>query len=183
MATPSSWSMARLGDLVRLQRGVPYKGAYLDKPGPRLLGLGAVRPGGGIKLENAREYGGPVKESERIKPGDLFVSLTDITQDGRVLGTPGLISFDAAGELAVSLDIARVELKEPTLIDVTFVYYLLQAYPARAYMRGVATGTTIRRVSIKDVEAYAAPIPRLAEQRAIAKILGALDDKIELTGG
>ncbi len=179
---PADWGQARLGERVRLVRGVAYKGAQLGKPGPRLLGLGAIRPGGGIKLDDAREYGGRIRDWERIQPGELVIALTDITQDGRVLGTPGLVPSTAEGEYAVSLDLARVEIGDPKGVDVGFLYYLLQSYPAHAYMRGVATGTTVRRVSIADVEAYTAPFPPLAEQRLIARVLGDLDDRINLNG-
>jgi type I restriction enzyme S subunit len=177
----SDWREARLGDFVRLHRGVPYKGADLDKAGSWLLGLGAVRPGGGVKLGEARSYGGSAKDWQRIRPGELLIALTDITQDGRILGTPGLVPLAARGDFVVSLDLARVELARPELVDVRFLYYLLQSHPARAYMRGVATGTTIRRVSIADVLGYHALFPPLAEQYAIAHILGTLDDKIELS--
>ena len=43
-----------------------------------------------------------------------------------------------------------------------------------------ATGTTVRRVRPVDVLAYEFALPSLEEQRAIARVLGALDDRIEL---
>ncbi len=176
----SEWQEARLGDLVRLQKGVSYQGAYLDKPGPRLLGLGTVVPGGGIDLAAARTYAGPIKDRQYIRPGELLVALTDITQDGRVLGSPAILPVGAEGEFAVTHHVARAEVLDPRVVDVRFVYYLLRSARARAYFSGVATGTTVRAVSTVDAEALMVHIPPLAGQRRIAGMIGALDDKIEL---
>jgi len=174
------WKRLRLGDLVRLRKGVSYQGAFLDQPGPRLLGLGTVVPGGGLKLNDARTYGGPIKEWQYLRPGELFVALTDITQDGRILGSPALLSPFTDGSFAVTHHVARVEILEPEAVDARFFYYLLQAPSTRDYMRGVVTGTTVRAVSVADAEAHVATFPPISEQRAIAGLLGALDDKIEL---
>lgn len=177
---PSSWQTARLGDLLRLRKGVSYQGAFLDHPGPRLLGLGTVEPGGGIKLEDARTYAGPIKDHQRISPGEMLIALTDITQDGRILGSPAVLPSTAQGDFAVTHHVARVEITEPEKLDTRFLYYLLQSRHAREYMRGVASGTTVRAVSVRDAEAFSAMFPPLPEQRAIAHVLGTLDDKIEL---
>lgn len=174
------WRTHRLGELVRLRKGVSYKGAYLDRPGPKLLGLGTVVPGGGIRLANARTYAGPIRGWQRIAPGEMLIALTDITQDGRVLGSPGLVPLTAEDEFAITHHVARAEVIEPSLVDTKFLYYRLQARDAREYMQGVATGTTVRAVAVSDAEAFVAEYPPLSEQLAIARILGALDDKIEL---
>ena len=174
------WRSTALGSYLRFQKGVSYKGEYLDKPGLRLLGLGTIVPGGGISLAAARQYCGPVKPHQQIQPGEVYVALTDITQDGRVLGSPALLPSNARGRYAVTHHVAKAIIERPEGLDMTFLYYLLQSEPARAYFRGVATGTTVRAVSAQDAENLAIQLPPLSEQREIASILGALDDKIEL---
>lgn len=178
--TSSSWRTARLGDLAHVRKGVSYQGALLDRPGPRLLGLGTVTPGGGLKLADARTYAGPIKDSQRIRPGEMLIALTDITQDGRILGSPAVLPSTAQGDFAVTHHVGRVEISEPERLDTLFLYYLLQSHEAREYMRGVASGTTVRAVSVGDAEDFSAVFPPIAEQRAIAHVLGALDGKIEL---
>ena len=177
---PGDWPTMRLGEFARLRKGVSYKGEYLDRAGPRLLGLGTVVPGGGLNLDSARPYAGPIKEWQRIRSGEMLVALTDITQDGRVLGSPALLPLTAQGEFAVTHHVARVEITRPDLIDTRFLFYYLQGTDARSYMRGVATGTTVRAVSIRDAEDLATGLPRVPEQRAIAHTLGTFDDKIDL---
>jgi type I restriction enzyme, S subunit len=180
LVTATDWSDTALSDLIHLQKGVSYKGEFLDKPGPYLLGLGTVVPGGGLKLDGARTYSGPIREGQRIKPGELLLALTDITQEGKVLGTPALVPRSAQGEFAVTHHVARVEVAAPSRLDTRFLYYLLQAQDFKDYVRGVAIGTTVRAVRISDVLAYETPVPPLDEQHSIASILGSLDDKIAL---
>ncbi|MHB2149642.1 restriction endonuclease subunit S [Calditrichota bacterium LG25] len=65
--------------------------------------------------------------------------------------------------------------------DNDFVYYLMRSDLVRNYAMTQMTGTSGRqRVPVDSLYHLDVPIPPLLEQRAIAHILGTLDDKIEL---
>ncbi|MHB2153727.1 restriction endonuclease subunit S [Calditrichota bacterium GD2] len=65
--------------------------------------------------------------------------------------------------------------------DNDFVYYLTRSDLVRNYAITQMTGTSGRqRVPVDSLYHLDVPIPPLPEQRAIAHILGTLDDKIEL---
>ena len=65
--------------------------------------------------------------------------------------------------------------------DNDFAYYLTQWEEVRNYAIGQMTGTSGRqRVPVDPLRHLMVPVPPLPEQRAIAHILGTLDDKIEL---
>ena len=70
---------------------------------------------------------------------------------------------------------------EPKSLDANFLRYVLvsQAYQSRllALASAGATRPALTKSMIEDLEV---PSPPLAEQKAIAAVLGALDDKIEL---
>ena len=67
------------------------------------------------------------------------------------------------------------------MTDPLFVYYLARSPTFRAYAIDQMTGTSGRqRVPTEAVKSYRFGLPPLEEQRQIAHILGALDDKIEL---
>ena len=136
-------------------------------------------PGGGLNLANAATYGGPAKPWQHLAPGEMFVALTDITQDGRILGSPARLAKDERRDCVVTHHVARVEVSQPQALDVSYLYYALQTRAFRDHVAGCATGTTVRAVSPHDAEIFQIVIPPLSEQRAIAEVLGALDDKIE----
>ena len=69
----------------------------------------------------------------------------------------------------------------PNVTDNDFAYYLTQWEEVRKYAIGQMTGTSGRqRVPVDSLDHLNVPVPPLPEQRAIAHILGTLDDKIEL---
>ena len=59
-----------------------------------------------------------------------------------------------------------------------FLYFALRFDNAR--LSDFAAGTTQKNLLLKDLRAFTVRIPPLAEQKAIAAVLGTLDDKIEL---
>ncbi|MCL6508131.1 MAG: restriction endonuclease subunit S [Bryobacteraceae bacterium] len=69
----------------------------------------------------------------------------------------------------------------PDITDTDFAYYLTKWEEVRSYAVGQMTGTSGRqRVPTDSLDHLTVPVPPLPEQRAIAHILGTLDDKIEL---
>ncbi|MDP1607204.1 MAG: restriction endonuclease subunit S [Rhodocyclaceae bacterium] len=62
-----------------------------------------------------------------------------------------------------------------------YLRYYLDCADTRAMLKaGYVSGSAIPRVVLKDFRRAPIPLPPLAEQKAIAAVLGALDDKIEL---
>jgi type I restriction enzyme S subunit len=74
--------------------------------------------------------------------------------------------------------VARLRAK-PTMHQ-GFLRYLIGNPMFRDYVARVRTGTSIPHISGGQIRSYQICLPPLAEQRAIASVLGALDDKIDL---
>lgn len=91
------------------------------------------------------------------------------------------------GEVA-QLDGTRVALAQrvitlrgkPGLLDNTFLKFLLQSSEVQEELRARGTGTTVVGIRQSELRKVKLNLPPLDEQKAIASILGALDDKIEL---
>ena len=63
-------------------------------------------------------------------------------------------------------------------IDENYLYYALRASISR--MRSISYGTVFSTITTRSFDELLIPLPKLETQRAIAHILGTLDDKIEL---
>jgi type I restriction enzyme S subunit len=61
-----------------------------------------------------------------------------------------------------------------------FLFYALKSEPVFNDLTSRATGTTVQGIRQSELRRVQIPVPPLAEQKAIAAVLGALDDKIEL---
>lgn len=65
-------------------------------------------------------------------------------------------------------------------IDKYFIKYILLSKTFQDYLNNQATGTTIKNISLKQMREYNFLLPSLETQQKIAKVLSAIDDKIEL---
>lgn len=148
----------------------------------RIVRLGDV-------IDNFNAFRRPVKSSDRV-PGEFpyygasgVVDHIDsyifdgeyllISEDGENLrsrSTP--IAFLASGKFWVNNHAHVVRGNE--LADTRFLSFLL----AITDISGHLTGSAQPKLSKASMESISIPLPPLAEQRAIAEVLGALDDKI-----
>ena len=65
-------------------------------------------------------------------------------------------------------------------VDLNFIYYVVANQQFKNTITQLATGTTIKNVSLETMRNYTFCIPPLSIQKQIGKILSSFDDKIEL---
>src|SRR5438034_5491835 len=85
-----------VGDYVTLVRGTTYKGQLVGDPGPALLGLGSIEPGGGFRIGHYKTYGGDCPAELMLFPGDLYASLKGATKDGKMIGSVARVHLGVA---------------------------------------------------------------------------------------
>ena len=168
---------APLGDLVGLQRGNTYKSALLGQDGPVLLGLASIARNGGFRSDNLKTYGGSSDERMLLKPGDVYVSLKDVTQSADLLGAVARVPTTIS-QGRLTQDTAKLNFKDEESPK-TFIYWMLRTPQYRAYCKAHATGTTTLGLPRDDFLSF--PIPPLTPvRRTLLQLLQSLDDKIEL---
>ena len=64
-------------------------------------------------------------------------------------------------------------------VDSVYISYFFRVVRFKDYIRAIAVGATMPSINTEIMRSIKVPVPPLAEQRAIAGVLGALDDKIE----
>ena len=111
--------------------------------------------------------------SNCAKPGDLV-----FTQRG-TLGQVALVPKKGADRYLISQSQMKVTL-DPTKADALFLYYVFISAEQQAYIVQNAITTGVPHTNLGILRNTPLTLPPLAEQKAIAAVLGALDDKIEL---
>jgi type I restriction enzyme S subunit len=164
-----------VGDYVTLRRGITYNGKLVGKPGPALLGLGAIEPGGGFRERDYRTYGGACPPELMLSPGDLFVSLKGATKAGDMIGSVAQVPPTVpSGRL--TQDTVKLEFRDSDPELARYLYWLLRTPDYRSYCAGRATGSAVVALSRRDFLAY--PVPQLtSKRRKVVALLNAIEEK------
>jgi len=148
------------------------------------------------KTPDKKTFGIPLVTAKVIKGGrierpDEFIAEADFDAwMRRGMPEPGDIVMTTEaplGEIA-QLDGKKVALAQrvitlrgkANLLDNTFLKFLLQSHPVQEELQSRATGTTVLGIRQSELRKVNLTLPPFPEQKAIAHVLGTLDDLIEL---
>ncbi|WP_437815137.1 restriction endonuclease subunit S [Sorangium sp. So ce1078] len=176
---PRGWSSSTLQHHVTLQRGTTYSGNLVGLPGPALLGLGSIEPGGGFRDGHYKTYGGECPEKLMLFPGDLFVALKGATKDGSMVGSIARVPPSvASGRL--TQDTVKLQFMKPDSGIECYVYWLLRMPHFRTYCAGRITGSAQVGLSRDDFLSYPVPLPPDTLLAAFSKIESSLSRRQDL---
>ena len=111
-----------------------------------------------------------------LKTGDVVVTKDSETYDD--IGVPALVREDIP-DLVCGYHLAILR-PSPSKLDGAYLFYALSTNEAQRQFHSYANGITRFGLRKADIGLVEIPLPPLPEQRAIAHVLGTLDDKIEL---
>jgi type I restriction enzyme S subunit len=141
---PTGWGTLRLGDLLVLDKGLSYKGEFLGETGIPMVNLGCFLGHGRFGELAMKHYSGEFRDRHVVRPRDLVVANTDLTQKREVIGSPALIPpRESLDELLFTHHVFAARFaagKEPWKL---FVYFSLLQEEFRERATGFATGTTV----------------------------------------
>lgn len=172
---PTGWSWKRLDSVCEGVFDCPHSTPLLTQDGPFIARSQDMRSGvfrtdeaGHVSDETYRER---VARAEP-KYGDLLYS-----REGTYFG----IAAEVPKEIRICLG-QRMVLLRPYVdkVNFRFLRYWLNSPVMSMYVHGFRDGTVAERLNLPTIRALPVAVPPLPEQRAIARILGTLDDKIEL---
>jgi type I restriction enzyme, S subunit len=169
---PSGWRWVALTEVARLETGHTPSRRHPEYWGGDVPWIGikdATSNHGRVLADTIQHTNalGIANSSARILPANtVCLSRTASVGYVVVMGRP----------MATSQDFVNWVCSEA--IDYRFLKYVLLGERA-AFLR-FASGTTHQTIYFPEVKAFHVCLPPVAEQGAIASILGALDDKIEL---
>ena len=168
---PSGWRTVQLGEAIEVN---PRRALTKGTEAPFVAMADMLEHHRLLPPLETREYRGG---GSRFRNGDtLLARITPCLENGKTAQVSGLSEGETGhGSTEFIVLSAREDVS-----DSQFIYYVARLPHFRSYAIGQMTGTSGRqRVPIDAVKSFVMPLPPLAEQRAIASVLGALDNKIE----
>lgn len=180
---PGGWQVKRLGSFcTKIGTGATPRGGsevYLSSRVSHALvrsqhvfdrhfdsaGLAFISESHAKELRNAEVHSGDV--------------LLNITGDGVTFGRSCIVP-DCVLPACVNqhVSIIRPDRRE---CDPGYLLSVLTHPATKGYIESFNSGGSRRAITKGHIESFEIPLPPLAEQKAIAQVLGALDDKIELS--
>ncbi len=170
----------KLGDICQLVRGNTYKSVLLSETeGPVLLGLGSIETDGGFKRGSWKHYPGKSDARILLHPGDLYVSLKDLTQACGLLGAISRVPGDIV-EGRLTQDTVKLEFEPGLITDETrlYVYWSLRTPQYRKYCKARGTGTTNMSLSRADFLNWDIP-PVSSVRSSLISLFECIEAKIE----
>jgi type I restriction enzyme S subunit len=172
---PSNWSWKRLDEVCEGIFDCPHSTPVLSGKGPFLARSQDMRSGV-FRTDKAAHVSQEIYNDRivRAEPrhGDLLYS-----REGTYFG----IAAEVPANIRVCLGQRMVLIRpNPSIVSFRFLRFWLNSPVMAHHMEGQRDGSVAERLNLPTIRALPIAVPPLPEQRAIAHILGTLDDKIEL---
>ncbi len=185
MINQEGWSWTKLGDLISIKHGWPFKSEYMSDylhGRPIIVSIGNFEYTGGFRFASTtlKAYTGEFPQEFILKPDDILLAMTCQTPKGEILGIPGRIPDDGRIYLH-NQRMGKVIIKYKDKVDIDFLYWLFLTREFNHHLVETATGTKILHTAPDRIESFGFLLPPLPEQRRIAEILSTWDRAIDLT--
>lgn len=176
---PEGWGVGALDAWVSVTKGRSYRSHELAESDCALVTLKSFNRGGGYREDGLKAFTGIFKPDQQVKPGELIVALTDVTQAADIVGQPAIVLPDARFErLVASLDVAIVRPKSQT--GVPFLYGLMRSEQFNNHARSHTTGTTVLHLSSSALKTFRLATPDVPLVRAYEDIAQTLLNLISM---
>ncbi len=172
---PKEWYWARLDEVCDGIFDCPHSTPTISPFGPLMVRSQDIRTGF-FRVDEAAHVSEETycERTRRTEPryGDLFYS-----REGTYFG----IAAEVPAEKKVCLG-QRMVLIRPNarIAHYRFLRYWLNSHFLAAHVYGFKDGSVAERLNLPTIRALPVAMPPMAEQQAIAYILGSLDDKTEI---
>lgn len=170
-----------LAEIIKIKHGFAFKGEDIttEQQPHFLVTPGNFSIGGGFKLNRLKYFKGIPPEEYVLRPGDLVVTMTDLSKNMDTLGYAATVPSLPPGLTALhNQRIGLISITSPD-VDQNWLEYRMRASDYRAEVLASSSGSTVHHTSPGRILEFQLDLPSLEDQRAVASVLSTLDEKIE----
>ena len=168
------WREATLGELGEVDRG---RSRHRPRNAPKLYGgpypfvqTGDIKASQGRVTAHTQTYSDAGLAQSRLWPaGTMVITIAANIAETAILTYPACFPDSVVGFVG-----------DESKCDVRFIEYTFRLLRNEIQHENVGTGSVQDNINLQTLDRLRFKVPPLPEQRAIAHVLGTLDDKIEL---
>lgn len=174
---PKGWKVGTLGKEIEIIKGKSYKSSELVPSSTALVTLKSFHRGGGYRPDGLKPYNGTYKPEQIIKPGELVVAYTDVTQAADVIGKPAIVKADERyNTLVASLDLGIIRVRNKNL-NIAFLYYLFNQNDFQNHVYSHTNGSTVLHLSKDGIPSYEFCLPHSSLISKFERIISPIFEK------
>lgn len=174
----------RIDEVCEFTNGFAFKsGDYIERSKETLevFRMGYIERGGGFKEDSTpvfvpKNYGRDLSKY-LLRKDDVLIAMTDMKNNVAILANTARVKDE--GRFVLNQRVGCLRVIDKNLLDPTFFYFYSNFKPHVEYLRSRANSGVQVNLSTSSIKEAEILVPPLTEQKAIASVLGALDDKIE----
>ncbi|MEN9281081.1 MAG: hypothetical protein RL594_16 [Bacteroidota bacterium] len=169
------WENVELGDVANVRSGYAFKSSDWTDAGIPVVKIANVKSGR-LEMQGCSH----VDEETAARAGDFQLSAGDVLI--AMTGYIGEVALVRDADLPCVLNqrVGKFDVRDDERLDSGYLFAVLTSREMRETIESLGYGSAQPNVSPSLIQEVEFPLPPLPEQRRIAKILGDLDDKIEL---
>jgi len=156
---PAGWRVGKLKDFCDVRHGYAFKGEFIttEETDQILLTPRNFRIGGGFNSSKYKYYSNYDYDEEYVlAPGDLIVTMTDLSKEGDTLGYPAFVPKYSENAFLHNQRLGKIV---DSQIDLFFLFFLLCQREYRSHILGTASGSTVRHTSPSRILDYKFAVP------------------------
>ncbi len=175
---PHVGPIAKVGEVAEIIKGRSYKSEELvETADTALVTLKSFERGGGYKADGLKGFSGTFRPEQEVKPGEVVVALTDVTQNAEVIGRPALVRRSAKfSKLVASLDTAIVRARK--IVGSHFLYCLFRTPEFADHTYAYCSGTTVLHLGKEAIPSFAFPEPEERDALRFEQLVTPMFDRI-----
>lgn len=177
----TKYPIGRIGDVAHIKHGYPFDGHFFSEKdnGVMLVTPGNFRIGGGFQEIKCKYFTSSYPNEYVLNPGDLIVTMTDLSKQSDTLGYGALVPDSDKVYLHNQRIGLFVDLDEK--VDKRYLVWFLQTSEYRTYIVSSATGSIVKHTSPgRIMEAKVILPPKDIQQKFIRIVEQADKSEFEL---
>ncbi len=143
---PMGWRVTRLSDHIEIQHGYSFRSEDFSEDGNPIVRMGNFLTSGGLDfgLDKTKFVRTEINKKFWLSPHDLVVALSDITQNGIILGNPGFIPSDGKQYL-LNQRVGKID--STGVVNKIYLYCLMKTKMYKFWLISSANSTTVLNTS------------------------------------